>query len=231
MIRSACQSAEVAPGDIGYVEAHGTGTAVGDPIETAALGAALGEGQNDACLIGSVKTNIGHLEAASGIASLIKVALVLKHRADSAQSALPHAESADRLRGTEAARGGPDWRRFPSGTAGQACGDQLLRLRRRQRARDSGARRRNRTATVGRRRRWTGWCCPWRRTAMRRCGRRPQTTAVCTRRTIATHARCAARRPRGVPVSRTGSCAWATRAANWRRGCASLPRARLRRRS
>ena len=80
LVRAACQSAGVPPGAIGYVEAHGTGTAVGDPIETAALGAALGEGRKQPCLIGSVKTNIGHLEAASGIASLIKVALILKHK-------------------------------------------------------------------------------------------------------------------------------------------------------
>ena len=80
LIRTACRAAGILPGAIGYVEAHGTGTAVGDPIETSALGAALSEGRTSPCLIGSVKTNIGHLEAASGIASLIKVALVLKHR-------------------------------------------------------------------------------------------------------------------------------------------------------
>ncbi len=80
LIRAACRTAGISPGAIGYVEAHGTGTAVGDPIETAALGAALGEGRTAPCLIGSVKTNVGHLEAASGIASLIKVALVLKHK-------------------------------------------------------------------------------------------------------------------------------------------------------
>jgi acyl transferase domain-containing protein/NADPH:quinone reductase-like Zn-dependent oxidoreductase/thioesterase domain-containing protein/acyl carrier protein len=81
LIRQACLSARISPGAIRYVEAHGTGTAVGDPIETAALGAALREGRKQPCLIGSVKTNIGHLEAASGIASLIKVALILKHDA------------------------------------------------------------------------------------------------------------------------------------------------------
>jgi acyl transferase domain-containing protein/NADPH:quinone reductase-like Zn-dependent oxidoreductase/thioesterase domain-containing protein/NAD(P)-dependent dehydrogenase (short-subunit alcohol dehydrogenase family)/acyl carrier protein len=80
LIRQACRSAGIAPGTISYVEAHGTGTAVGDPIEAAALGAALGEGRTSPCLIGSVKSNIGHLEAASGIASLIKVALVLRNR-------------------------------------------------------------------------------------------------------------------------------------------------------
>lgn len=80
LIRQACQSANILPGEISYVEAHGTGTAVGDPIETAALGSVLCEGRRHPCLIGSVKTNIGHLEAASGIASLIKAALILKHK-------------------------------------------------------------------------------------------------------------------------------------------------------
>jgi len=80
LIRKACEAAGISPGAVGYIEAHGTGTAVGDPIEAAALGAALRQGRKSPCLIGSVKTNIGHLEAASGIASLIKVALILKHK-------------------------------------------------------------------------------------------------------------------------------------------------------
>jgi acyl transferase domain-containing protein/NADPH:quinone reductase-like Zn-dependent oxidoreductase/thioesterase domain-containing protein/acyl carrier protein/short-subunit dehydrogenase len=80
LIRRACRSAGVSPGAVAYVEAHGTGTAVGDPIEAAALGAALAEGRISPCVVGSVKTNIGHLEAASGIASLIKVALILRNR-------------------------------------------------------------------------------------------------------------------------------------------------------
>ena len=80
LILEACRAAQISPGSISYVEAHGTGTPIGDPIETAALGAALAEGRRLPCPIGSVKTNIGHLEAASGIASLIKVALVLKHK-------------------------------------------------------------------------------------------------------------------------------------------------------
>ena len=65
-----------------YAEAHGTGTPVGDPIESEALGRVLGQGRADdeKCLIGSVKTNIGHLESASGIAGMIKAALVLHHR-------------------------------------------------------------------------------------------------------------------------------------------------------
>ncbi|MGH7993940.1 MAG: type I polyketide synthase, partial [Limisphaerales bacterium] len=80
LVREACQAADILPGEINYIEAHGTGTPVGDPIEANALGMALGEDRRQPCPIGSVKTNIGHLEAAAGMASLIKVALILKHR-------------------------------------------------------------------------------------------------------------------------------------------------------
>jgi acyl transferase domain-containing protein/NADPH:quinone reductase-like Zn-dependent oxidoreductase/SAM-dependent methyltransferase/aryl carrier-like protein len=81
LLREACREADVAPAAIQYVEAHGTGTLVGDPIEAEALGRVLGEGRPEGsyCAIGSVKTNIGHLEPAAGIAGLIKVALSLKH--------------------------------------------------------------------------------------------------------------------------------------------------------
>ncbi len=83
VLRAAYLSAGVAAADVQYVEAHGTGTLLGDPIEAKALGAvlALDRRPNSPCLIGSVKTNLGHLEAAAGIAGLIKVALSLKHRA------------------------------------------------------------------------------------------------------------------------------------------------------
>ena len=83
VLREAYQHAGVKPGCVQYVEAHGTGTALGDPIEAKALGSvlALARLTDDPCLIGSVKTNIGHLEAAAGIAGLIKVALSLKHSA------------------------------------------------------------------------------------------------------------------------------------------------------
>ena len=82
MLRRALDRAGVAPEDIDYVEAHGTGTPVGDPIEAGAIGAALGRflSNRPACVIGSVKTNIGHLEAASGIAGLIKATLAVAHR-------------------------------------------------------------------------------------------------------------------------------------------------------
>lgn len=64
-----------------YVEAHGTGTATGDPIEAAALGKAFGRGpERSPVVIGSIKSNIGHLEAVSGLASLIKAALMLERR-------------------------------------------------------------------------------------------------------------------------------------------------------
>jgi acyl transferase domain-containing protein/acyl carrier protein len=81
LLREAYRAAGVSPGDVQYVEAHGTGTPLGDPIECKALGAVLaeGRGKGSTCSIGSVKTNVGHLEAAAGVAGLIKVALALKH--------------------------------------------------------------------------------------------------------------------------------------------------------
>jgi acyl transferase domain-containing protein/NAD(P)-dependent dehydrogenase (short-subunit alcohol dehydrogenase family)/acyl carrier protein len=83
LIRQVCAEAAIDPRDIRYVEAHGTGTAVGDPLEAAALGAVLGQGREpgNRCVVGSVKANIGHLEAAAGITGLIKAALCLKHGA------------------------------------------------------------------------------------------------------------------------------------------------------
>jgi acyl transferase domain-containing protein/NADPH:quinone reductase-like Zn-dependent oxidoreductase/surfactin synthase thioesterase subunit len=81
MIVDACRDAGVAPSDIGYVEAHGTGTAVGDPIEARALGKALAPGRNghEPCVVGAVKSNLGHLESAAGIAGIIKACLVLEN--------------------------------------------------------------------------------------------------------------------------------------------------------
>jgi microcystin synthetase protein McyG len=82
VIRDALAAAGVSPLDVDYVETHGTGTALGDPIEVNALGAVYGIGRHaDARLkIGSVKTNIGHLESASGVAGLIKLILALNHK-------------------------------------------------------------------------------------------------------------------------------------------------------
>jgi len=82
VLREAYRRAGVSPGGVQYVEAHGTGTLLGDPIEVKALGAVLGFDRPPGrpCALGAVKTNIGHLEAAAGIAGLIKVALALKYR-------------------------------------------------------------------------------------------------------------------------------------------------------
>ncbi|MFE4971964.1 amino acid adenylation domain-containing protein [Kitasatospora sp. NPDC056651] len=82
LIERVCAEAGVVPGSLQYVEAHGTSTPVGDPIEAAALGRVLGIGRRsgDRCYVGSVKTNIGHTEAAAGVAGLIKTVLALKHR-------------------------------------------------------------------------------------------------------------------------------------------------------
>ncbi|WP_264990602.1 type I polyketide synthase, partial [Mycobacterium kiyosense] len=80
-IKTALRRAGLSPNEIGYVEAHGTGTPAGDPIELRALANALAADrpESDPLLVGSVKTNIGHLEAGAGVAGLIKTALVLKH--------------------------------------------------------------------------------------------------------------------------------------------------------
>jgi len=79
-IAEAHSVAGVAAESIGYVECHGTGTRLGDPIEIAALTKAFATEKKQYCRIGSVKTNIGHTDAAAGVAGLIKAALALKHR-------------------------------------------------------------------------------------------------------------------------------------------------------
>lgn len=83
LLRTVYDRAGVDPRSLAYVEAHGTGTAVGDPIEARALMevASVGRPVDQPLLIGSVKTNVGHLETASGMAGLIKAILCLKHRA------------------------------------------------------------------------------------------------------------------------------------------------------
>lgn len=81
VIRQALARARVEPADVSYLEAHGTGTELGDPIEMQAAVAALTPHRTDKnpLLVGSVKTNIGHLEAAAGMAGLIKVLLAMQH--------------------------------------------------------------------------------------------------------------------------------------------------------
>ncbi len=80
VIRAALRAAGVKPETIGYIEAHGTGTTLGDPVEIEGLKLAFNTPKKHFCRIGSVKTNIGHLAAASGITAFIKTVLVLKHR-------------------------------------------------------------------------------------------------------------------------------------------------------
>src|ERR1700729_3467379 len=81
-VTSALINAEVTPDSIGYIEAHGTATALGDSIEVRALSKIFSKNQGHygSCVLGSVKTNIGHLDAAAGVAGLIKAALALKNR-------------------------------------------------------------------------------------------------------------------------------------------------------
>src|SRR5438105_1160224 len=77
LLRAVYHSAGIAPDDLAFFEMHGTGTAAGDPIEAAAVGHSLGQSRSIPLPIGSVKTNIGHLEPASGMAGLLKAALAL----------------------------------------------------------------------------------------------------------------------------------------------------------
>ena len=103
--RRRCDERASHPDEVGYVEAHGTGTPVGDPVEVRALADALAVRTGrprDPLLIGSVKTNIGHLEAGRGVAGLIKTALVLKHGYIPANLHLQNPSAADSLGGARA---------------------------------------------------------------------------------------------------------------------------------
>src|ERR1700684_2874223 len=79
LLRGAFANANIDPSTMDYIEAHGTGTLVGDPVEIETIGRVVdAPGRRRPCSIGSVKTNIGHTESASGVAGLIKVALSLR---------------------------------------------------------------------------------------------------------------------------------------------------------
>jgi acyl transferase domain-containing protein/acyl carrier protein len=80
LLLDAYARAGVSPHEVAFVEGHGTGTAVGDPIEARAIGTVLGVGRRESLWLGSIKPNIGHTEAASGVASLIKATLALANR-------------------------------------------------------------------------------------------------------------------------------------------------------
>jgi myxalamid-type polyketide synthase MxaE and MxaD len=80
VLREAYRNAGISPGEVQYVEAHGTGTPLGDPIEVLALASAMAEGRNGTPLmLGSVKSNLGHMESAAGVAGVIKAALAMYH--------------------------------------------------------------------------------------------------------------------------------------------------------
>ena len=83
VLLAAYRRAGVSPADVQYVELHGTGTKAGDPVEAAALGSAIGavRAHGSPLIVGSAKTNVGHLEGAAGIVGLLKVALSVKHKA------------------------------------------------------------------------------------------------------------------------------------------------------
>jgi len=78
LLRQALKAAGLSPEDVDYIEAHGTGTSLGDPIEMAAIGSVFGA-RSGPLRVGSVKTNVGHLEAAAGVAGVVKVILALRH--------------------------------------------------------------------------------------------------------------------------------------------------------
>jgi acyl transferase domain-containing protein/acyl carrier protein len=79
LIAAACHDAGISPQDIAYVECHGTGTKIGDPIEISAIKNTIARDRKDPCYVGTVKSNIGHLESAAGIAGLIKSVAILNY--------------------------------------------------------------------------------------------------------------------------------------------------------
>jgi acyl transferase domain-containing protein len=99
VIRTALDRAGISGNDLCYVEAHGTGTPLGDPLEFDALSQAIGagSGRTGCCAIGSVKSSIGHLDSCSGLAGLIKVVLMLRHRLQVPTRNLEHPNPALRL--------------------------------------------------------------------------------------------------------------------------------------
>ena len=103
MNRRALQLAAVSPSELSMVGAHGTGTALGDPIEVESLAAVYGVSNRDsaadpALVLGAVKSNVGHLETASGMAGLIKLVMPLEHRfVPGCQPAPAGAQPQDRL--------------------------------------------------------------------------------------------------------------------------------------
>ena len=136
LIREALACAQLSPDRIGFVETHGTGTALGDPIEVEAIAATIGQPLpgSGRCLLGSVKANLGHLEAAAGATGLVKAVLSLQHEAVPGQVNYHRPEPAYRADGHSA--GCADDPYAVAGGTGHALrGGQLLRCWRHQRPR------------------------------------------------------------------------------------------------
>ncbi|WP_438021146.1 SDR family NAD(P)-dependent oxidoreductase [Sorangium sp. So ce315] len=126
LLREALRRAGVEPHEVGYIECHGTGTSLGDPIETDAIRAVYGAPRSDGSRLwlGALKTNLGHLEAAAGVAGLIKVVLAMQHRRLPANLHLRHLNPRVKLAGTpisplsEAVAWQPIGRRRVAGVSG-----------------------------------------------------------------------------------------------------------------
>lgn len=100
LIRAALSDAGTRPGEVSFVEAHGTGTRLGDPVEMLTLRDIYGKATGSTCLVGSVKASTGHLEAAAGIASLVKTVMALKHGQVPPQLHLTDLTHAEEVRGS-----------------------------------------------------------------------------------------------------------------------------------
>jgi phthiocerol/phenolphthiocerol synthesis type-I polyketide synthase C len=135
LLEEAYARAGIDPAAIDYLEAHGTGTAVGDPIETFAIGQALGKRRpaSQPLPIGSVKSNMGHLETASGVAGLVKALHSLQHRVSPGDHWCQHRQSQHQARRLEPGPGDQQPRTAESREAHHRR--QFVRFRRRQRAR------------------------------------------------------------------------------------------------
>ena len=136
VIADALKRADLEPSDVGYLEAHGTGTSLGDPIEAQAAGAVFGAGREPSqpLLMGSAKTNIGHLEAAAGIAGVIKVILSLENEIAAEAPPLSEPVAAHSL-GPACGAGRRGGHRLGTQRSAAHCGSQLVRVRRDKRSR------------------------------------------------------------------------------------------------
>jgi acyl transferase domain-containing protein len=146
VITSALSRAGVDPSAVTYVEAHGTGTRLGDPIEVRALSRAYGGSDRDPAYLGTVKSNIGHLESAAAMAGLFKIVQQFAHRT---LAPTLHCELENPYLDLDSSRFllVKEARPWPRGSADALCRAQLVRRRRCQRTRDpSGVRPARRTA-------------------------------------------------------------------------------------